>query len=78
MKFKSYVASLNKYLEENPEFGDSITIYSSDDEGNTFHTVKFVASEMFANDPIGSFEAFSKTEIEEEDMDQFTRVICIN
>jgi hypothetical protein len=39
MKFKEYVASLVKYLEEHPETAEFDTIYAADDEGNAFQVV---------------------------------------
>lgn len=44
MKFKDYVKNLVTELENNPEVGEYKTVYSSDDEGNSFQTVEFTPS----------------------------------
>jgi hypothetical protein len=50
MKFKQYVQSLNKLLEENPEAADFDVVTSRDDEGNGFNLVAFPPS-------IGAYDA---------------------
>jgi hypothetical protein len=41
MKLKEYLNALNELLEKNPQAGDFLVIYSSDDEGNNFQPVYF-------------------------------------
>ena len=64
MKFKEYVEGLQKFLKENPEAGEFVTICSSDDEGNSYH-------EVYHEPCIGWFDKlyweFSSLENEEGD-----------
>lgn len=44
MTLKEYIEHLKKVIEENPQAGDFLVIYSCDDEGNSFHRVNFPPS----------------------------------
>jgi hypothetical protein len=41
MNFKKFVQYCNKLLKEHPEIGKYTTIYSSDEEGNSFEEVVY-------------------------------------
>ena len=44
MTLKEYLNALNELLEENPQAGDFLVIYSSDEEGNSFQPVYITPS----------------------------------
>ena len=41
MTLQEYVDQLNRVLKDNPELGKHEVVYSSDDEGNSYHPVIF-------------------------------------
>ena len=76
MKFKEYVENLSELLKDNPELGDLLTVYSSDDEGNNYQILGTSPS-------IGSFEgAYQGEFIHEEDFEEEDiegpNAICVN
>jgi len=44
MKFKDYVANVNKMLVDNPEYAEFETVASADDEGNSYEGIYFEPS----------------------------------
>jgi hypothetical protein len=69
MKLKEYLNKLNKLLEKNPQAGDFLVIYSSDDEGNSYQPVYFEPTLMCAENPEDRY-----LEITEDE----PNVVCIN
>ena len=41
MKFKDFVAAMQKAIDEDSKVGEMTVIYSSDDEGNSFHELHY-------------------------------------
>ena len=54
MKFKDFVASCQKLLEDNPSYGEFPVVYSRDEEGNGFERVFYSPSSGVFED--GDFE----------------------
>jgi len=50
MKFKEFLANLNKFAQENPETLELDTVTSKDDEGNAFNLVYFEPTKGFLED----------------------------
>lgn len=70
MTFKEYIEGLQKLLEENPQCGNYLVVYASDDEGNSFHEVSYSPSTGIYNG-----EDYNFNQDCEEDQ---TNAVCIN
>lgn len=72
MLFEKYVESLNKLLKDRPETATMETIYSIDDEGNSYNKIYFEPS-------VGhhSQSDFETENVDEEDQEK-TNAVCIN
>lgn len=46
MKLKQYIKNLNEMVEANPSALEMTVVYSVDDEGNDYDTVKYAPSLM--------------------------------
>jgi hypothetical protein len=44
MKLKQYIILINEFAKQNPETLDFDVIFSSDDEGNSFHLINYPIS----------------------------------
>lgn len=71
MKFKEYVENLNKLLLDNPHIEDYTTVYSSDDEGNSFRKV-------FYKPTIGFFSEDREFDESADFEDEEPNAVCIN
>jgi len=69
MKLKEYVKAINELLEKNPQAGDFLVIYSSDDEGNNFQPVYFEPCLMCAVNPEDRYLEITEGE---------PNMVCIN
>ena len=73
MKFKQYMANLNKVLEEYPDTAEMEVHYSSDDEGNSYTPVHFKPSIMEVNE----FDEVVDL-AEEDDGTTYRQILVIN
>ena len=71
MKFKEYVESINKFLEEHPESGEMKAIYASDDEGNNYDDVWGEPTLMNTNEDDDGWFGGEEEEVE-------PNAVCIN
>lgn len=72
MKFIDYVATLNDFLENNPDCKEMEVISSSDEEGNSFNKVLFTPTK-------GHFDGDGFIDdVEELEDDQKINAVCIN
>lgn len=74
MKFKNYLASLNKMAELHPETLEFEVVYSSDEEGNTFNRVVYEPTIGVFNGPYNG-EFYSGDDIDE---DMKPNAVCLN
>ena len=75
MKFKEFLANLNKFAQENPETLELDTVTSKDDEGNAFNLVYFEPTKGFLEDR--AFIAEDNLEEWGRDKDDINAV-CVN
>ena len=75
MKLKEYLEKLQELYET---YGDLELIYSSDDEGNNYDTVKYLP--VIVNFKICDKEIVTDEDIVEYEYDEtdYSKVICIN
>jgi hypothetical protein len=82
MKFREYVAAMQKVLDKKPEIGEMTAIYSIDDEGNGFNEVHRVEPSIGIYDGKYSGEFCSHEEDlheREDDGEDITlNAVCIN
>lgn len=50
VKLKDFIKKLQDLVEKYPQFSELPVIYSSDDEGNSFHTVNMTAAPLQIED----------------------------
>lgn len=79
MKLKEYVDGLVEFLKSNPELSDSVVIYSSDDEGNSYQEVSYEPEVQFTNSVDSHyFDILHEDDIEDDDVENLIKVVCIN
>jgi len=74
MKFKDYVANLNKLLDARPETAEMSVVTSIDDEGNGFNTVHY-------HPTVGSLEDggdFTSERSDDFTPEQPLNAVCVN
>lgn len=74
MKLKDYIASLKKFIKDNPGSEELTVIYSRDDEGNGFQEVYYTPS-------MGIWEEREDFISNEEDLknrEEEINAVCIN
>lgn len=74
MKFKEYLAELNKIAKKNPETLNMDVIYSKDDEGNGYQQVSYEPSKGFYDGD----EFTGEGHFEECEITENPNAICIN
>lgn len=88
MKFKEYVAAMQKAIDDNPALGEMTTIYAADDEGNAFYELHNdipavgiwdgeYGGEFISTCPVHGDKEYLK-EREEEGEDNTPNAVCIN
>ena len=80
MKFKDYVANLQKALNDNPELGEMETISAIDDEGNGYNAVYYDEPTVGIYDGEYNGEFYSHPEDLEERLGEgeVLNAVCIN
>ena len=76
MTLREYLQHLSKLVKENPEAWEYEVVYSTDDEGNAFHSVEY-------NPSIGNFSEAEQDFIERSDSyfvdeEMKENAVCIN
>jgi hypothetical protein len=71
MKFIDYVATLNDFLNKNPECKEMEVVSSSDDEGNSYNKVLFTPTKGHLDEN----DDFSTDDLQD---DQPINSVCIN